>query len=72
MASTDTVTRATAVEVEEVIVGVCHVQAASVFGLVVVRVTDERALPVVVHVSIGDGHEVLFGCKFLFSIHSKL
>jgi len=50
--------RGARVDVLEVVVGVGDVQLAFVLGAVAVAVADERGLPVVVEVGVGDGDEV--------------
>lgn len=48
----------TRVEIPPVVVGICYCEMALVFGTVAVRMTNERALEMVMHESVGDGDEI--------------
>jgi hypothetical protein len=58
MAGSETERWGTGVEVLPVVVGVCNGKMALVFSSVAVRMTDKRALVMVMHEGVGDSDEV--------------
>lgn len=60
MASAKSERRCSTADVEPVVVVLSHMEVSSIFGGVVIAVANERCLPVVVQVCVGNGDP--FGC----------